>query len=195
MKQQPATELAAARLLSIAGHPAVLMPAAALIAAPPRIGVAAVTAAVACVVAVLGYSFYKARRGDWLHIDASVPAERMQFNSRVGIGLLAAAGALWLMGLHVGLPLVIGLAGLIVLTGQLFRGVAKLSLHVAFAVFAAFLVWPNQIAAVVLAAIAIGVAWSRLALRRHVAADVVLGALAGIAAGLAFYFAMARLAV
>lgn len=181
-------------MLSVVGHPAVLMPLAALIAAPARIGVAAAAAAAACAAAVLGYCFHKARRGDWAHIDASAPAERSQLNSRVGIGLLAAAGVLWLVGLDVAVPLVIGLAGLVVATGQLFRGVAKLSLHVAFAVFAACLAWPNQIAALALAVVAAGVAWSRLALRRHVGADVVLGLLAGAAAGLAFHLAMARLA-
>lgn len=183
-----------ARLLSIAGHPAVLMPAAVLIAAPARVRLAALIASAACAAAVLGYSFHKAHRGDWAHIDASVPAERTQFNARVGSGLLVAAGALWLLRLPIGLPLVIGLAGLIVMTGQLFRGVAKLSLHVAFAVFATFLAWPNHGAAIVLAVMAAGVAWSRLALRRHVPADLLLGLAAGAAAGLAFHIAMARLA-
>jgi len=41
---------------------------------------------------------------------------------------------------------------------------------------------------------AVAGAWSRLALRRHVAADDLLGALAGTEAGLAFHIAVARLA-
>ncbi len=184
-----------ARAVSIAGHPAVLMPAAALIASPGHMGPAALAVSLVCACAVVAYSLYKARRGDWVHIDASVPAERAQLNARVVIGLLAAAGALWLSGLHVGFPLVVGLSSLIVAVGHLFRGVAKLSLHVAFAVFAAFLVWPNYAAAAMFALAAAGVAWSRLALRRHVAADIILGALAGAAAGLAFHFAVAWLGV
>jgi hypothetical protein len=120
-----------------------------------------------------------------------VPAERAQLNARVGVGLLAAAGALWLAGLHIGFSLVVGLSGLIVAVGHLLRGVTKLSLHVAFAVLAAFLVWPNHIATATLAVAAAGVAWSRLALQRHVAPDIVLGALAGAAAGLAFHIAVA----
>jgi hypothetical protein len=170
------------------------MPAAAVIASPGRIGPIALAVSLACASAVLGYSFYKARRGDWVHVDASVPSERAQLNARIGVGLLAAAGVLWLTGLHFGLPLVAGLSGLIVVAGNVFRGVAKLSLHVAFAVFAAFLVWPNQIASAGLALVAFGVAWSRIALRRHVAADIILGALAGAAAGLAFHIAVAWLA-
>lgn len=183
-----------ARAISIAGHPAVLMPVAAMIASPTGIDTTALAVSLACAGAVLGYSLYKAHRGDWIHIDASAPAERAQLNRRVAIGLLAVAGALWLIGLHFGFPLVVGLSGLIVAIGHLTRRVAKLSLHVAFAVFAAFLVWPNHIAAAALALAAAGVAWSRLALQRHVAADIILGALAGTAAGLVFHMAVARLA-
>ena len=184
----------AARAVSIAGHPAMLMPVAVAIAAPTHIRSAALAVSLVCAGAVLGYSLYKARRGQWAHMDASVPAERAQLNLRVGAGLLATAGALWLAGVHAGFPVVVGLSGLIVAAGHLFRGMAKLSLHVAFAVFAAFLVWPNHLAAATLALTAIGVAWSRLALQRHVAADIILGALAGAAAGLAFHMAVARLA-
>lgn len=183
-----------ARLISVAGHPAVLMPVAAVIAAPEQMTQAALVVSLLCASAILGYSLYKARRGDWVHIDASVPAERAQLNARAGMGLLTVAGALFLAGLHVGVPTVVGLSGLIVLVAYLFRSVAKLSLHVAFAVFAAWLVWPNHVAAVALALAAAGVAWSRLALRRHVAADIILGTLAGAAAGCAFHTAVAWLA-
>ena len=183
-----------ARVVSIAGHPAVLMPAAAVIASPGQIGPAALAVSLACGSAVLGYSFYKANRADWAHIDASVPTERAQLSSRVGGGLVLAAGALWLAGLHSGIPLVVGLSGLIIGVGLALRRVAKLSLHVAFAVFAAFLVWPNLVSAVALTLAAVVVAWSRIALRRHIPADIILGALAGASAGLAFHATMARLA-
>lgn len=182
-----------ARAVSIAGHPAVLMPTAAVIAAPGQIDPAVLAASLGCAAAVLTYSFYKARRGDWAHIDASVPGERAQLNSRVGIGLLLVAGVLWLARLHVGIPLVLGLSGLILAAGHALRFVAKLSLHVSFAVFAAFLVWPKFVAAIALILAAAVVAWSRLALRRHVPADIILGALAGASAGLAFHASMAWL--
>lgn len=183
-----------ARTVSIAGHPAVLMSVAAAIAAPAHIRSTALAVSLFCACGVLGYSLYKARRGEWAHIDASVPTERAELNVRVGAGLLAIAGALWVAGLHVGFPLVVGLSGLIVVAGHLFRGVAKLSLHVAFALFAALLAWPNHIAAATLALAAVGVAWSRLALQRHVAGDTILGAFAGAAAGVAFHIVTAWLA-
>jgi hypothetical protein len=170
------------------------MPVAAWIASAGHIGWPALAVSLACASAVLVYSLHKARRGDWTHVDASVPSERAQLTSRIGVGLLLAAGALGLAGLHVGIPLVVGLSGLIVALGHLFRHVAKLSLHVAFAVFAAFLVWPNHLAAVSFTLVAVGVAWSRIALRRHVAPDIVLGGLAGASAGLAFHGALAWLA-
>lgn len=183
-----------ARAVSIAAHPVVLMAVAAVFASPAHVRPATVVISLICASAIMGYSLYKARRGDWVHIDASIPAERAQLNSRIGMGLLAAAAVLSLTRLHVGFPVVVALSGLIVAVGHVFRRLAKLSLHVAFAVFAAFLVWPNHIAAGTLALAAACVAWSRLALRRHVAADIILGALAGAAAGLAFHIAMARLA-
>lgn len=181
---------ALARAVSIVGHPAVLMPAAALMAAPAHLRPAAFAVSVIGACVVMGYSLYKARRGGWTHVDASMPTERAELNARLAIGLLLAACVLWLAGLHVGFPLVVGLSGLIAAAGHLFRGVAKLSLHVAFAVLAAFLVWPQYVAVAALALVAVAVAWSRLALRRHVAADVALGALAGAAAGVAFHVAV-----
>ncbi|WP_374602222.1 hypothetical protein [Arenimonas sp.] len=180
-----------ARALSIAGHPAVLMPAAAVIASPGETGLAALAVSLACGAAVLGYSVYKAHRADWVHIDASVPAERAQLNTRVSVGLVLAAGALWFAGLPLGISMAAGLSGLIVAAGHVLRHVAKLSLHVAFAAFASLLVWPDLVAAFALMLVAVAVAWSRIALRRHVPADILLGALAGVAAGLAFQACMA----
>lgn len=183
-----------ARLVSIAGHPAVLMPTAAVIASPGHLTQTALLVSLVCVALVVGYSFYKSHRGDWSHIDASAPVERAQLNSRFSLGLLAVAGVLWFTGLQVSVPLVVGLSGLIVLTGYVLRHLAKLSLHMAFAVFAAFIVWPNHAAAVGLAAVAAAVGWSRIALRRHTAADIILGAVAGVTGGLVFHVAVTRLA-
>lgn len=182
-----------ARLVSIAGHPAALMTVAAVVAAPPQLAKPALATSLACAALVVGYSYYKTRRGDWSHIDASVPAERAEFNSRIGLGLFAIAALLAARGLCIG-AVAIGLSSLIVVTGHLLRGVAKLSLHVAFAVFAIFLVWPNHVAASCLAGLALAVAWSRIALRRHTTKDLILGALAGAASGWVFQVLASRLA-
>ena len=97
-----------ARMVSTAGHPAVLMPAAAVIASPGSLAGVALSVSLACAVMVVAYSVYKVRRGDWAHVDASVSAERAEFNLLVGTALLLASGALWLADLHVAVPTVVG---------------------------------------------------------------------------------------
>lgn len=142
--------------------------------------------AAACGLVVLAYSAYKARRGDWGHIDASHPGERAQLNTRVGIGFLAIAGVMAAAGVHVRIAVVVALSGCIVLAGHLLQRTGKLSLHVAFAVFAAFIAWPQQAYAAALLLIAVAVGWSRLVLQRHTRRDLVLGGLVGSMAGLVF---------
>lgn len=185
--------LSAARLVSIAGHPAVLMTLAALVASPGANVLPIVVATVACGLGVLGYSYYKAQRGDWGHIDASSIGERTQLNFHVGLGLLGAAGVLALTSLHVGVSIAVALAALIVLAGHLLRSLAKISLHVAFAVFAAFIAWPNNLAAAALLVAALAVGWSRLVLRRHVGRDLFWGAAVGTVAGCIFQAVMSSL--
>ena len=183
-----------ARLVSTAGHPAVLMPAAAVIASPNRFAGIALAISLGCAALVLAYSLYKTRTGQWAHIDASAPSERLELNSQIGTVFLVVAVILWLTKIHAGVLVVVGLSGLILVVGHLLRRVAKLSLHVAFAVFAALLVWPNHLATVTLVAIALAVSWSRISLHRHNATDVILGALVGAIAGFAFHYLMSRLA-
>jgi membrane-associated phospholipid phosphatase len=73
----------------------------------------------------------------------------------------------------------------------------KLSLHMAFVVFAVFLLlldapWWAGLAGLCFAG---AVAWSRLALRRHVPRDLIAGAAVGALAGIAFALAVAAGAV
>jgi membrane-associated phospholipid phosphatase len=75
----------------------------------------------------------------------------------------------------------------VVVMASLLRRWLKLSLHAAFAVFAASLLWPSVMAVVGLLALAVAVAWSRLVLRRHTLGEVVVGLLAGGAAGVGFH--------
>ena len=66
----------------------------------------------------------------------------------------------------------------------------KVSLHAAFAVFAAALVWPGVASVSLMLALAAGVAWSRLVLQRHTLAEVVVGLLLGSASGLVLNLAV-----
>jgi membrane-associated phospholipid phosphatase len=77
----------------------------------------------------------------------------------------------------------LALAGAMVTLALVLRQWLKLSLHVAFSVFAA-LVWvPAVMTTLVAILLAAGVAWSRLALGRHTWPDVWAGALVGGVAG------------
>jgi membrane-associated phospholipid phosphatase len=83
------------------------------------------------------------------------------------------------------------LAGAVVVLASLLRRWLKLSLHAAFAVLAAALLWPAVLATLGVLALAAGVGWSRLVLQRHTRQEVVAGLLAGAAAGVAFRVTLA----
>lgn len=181
----------AARALSIVAHPALLVPLSAVGVAVNRgasseVVQTAARASAGVAAAVMIYSLVRVRSGHWSHADASRPAERLQLNVFLTVALLAcaagAAASASPRGVVEGLLLSAGL----VIVALLGRGWLKMSLHVAFATFAALLWWPTAAATLGLLVIAAGLAWSRLVLQRHTAADVVAGATAGAVAGLVF---------
>jgi hypothetical protein len=77
-------------------------------------------------------------------------------------------------------------AGVIVLA-QLSRRWLKVSLHSAFALLGAVMLWPDRVAVLAMLVFAAAVIWSRLVLRRHTRAEVVVGAIVGAAAGAAYH--------
>jgi len=183
--------LTMARGLSIVGHPALLMPLSVTLAglqrgAPPRDLWLGAAAAIAVALIVALYSLRQVRTGRWSHIDASGPAERLHLNLFLGGLLLAASGALWLTAHSPVLAAGLGSSGAIVLAALALRRRMKLSLHCAFAAYAAALPWPIGPVLAPLAALALAVAWSRLRLRRHTRAEVAAGLAAGALAGLGF---------
>lgn len=187
------TRLRLARGVSIVGHPFFVMPLAGLGAAYARgagsaqlLGLGA--ALLAVVIAIQGWSRWQVRRGRWAHVDASARAERRSLNGLLlALFTFAAAGA-WLAGAADALVRAFALAAAIIVVAMLCARWFKLSLHVAFAVFAAFIggTWLVGGGLLVLAA---GVAWSRLVLARHTMADLIAGAAVGALAGAAFLFA------
>ena len=188
--------IAAARVLSIVGHPALLMPVAVAAAAsgpdaPPQLLRVALATAVAVALIVGLVSLWQVRSGRWAHVDASHPRERSQLNLLLAGLLYAAAALLWVLGQP---PAVIGgplLAALLVLLTHALRRWLKVSLHAAFALFAAALVWPHVPGALAIGALALGVAWSRLVLGRHTRAEVLTGLLLGAAFGAALRVGLA----
>jgi hypothetical protein len=189
----------AARTLSVVGHPGLLVPTAVAWGAsranvPLPLLHAAVATALLVALIVAAYSLWQVRTGHWSHVDASHPRERRQLN-RFLVGLLFAATAVlaWWAPAP-GLALGPALAGALVVVIHLLRRWLKVSQHAAFAAFAATLVWPGVAGTVLMLALAAGVAWSRLVLRRHTLLEVALGLLLGAAAGATFRVAVARAA-
>ena len=181
----------AARALSVVGHPALLMPVAVVAAAasrgaPPHVLGAAAAATVFVAVSVGVFSLVQVRAGRWAHMDASIPRERRQLNLFLVLLLFGCAALLWWSGQP--RPACMGLAvgGALVGCALVLRGRLKLSLHAAFAVLAASLLWPSLPAVLLVLCLAAGVSWARLVLQRHTLLEVVAGLLAGGAAGMVF---------
>jgi hypothetical protein len=181
---------AAARGLSVLGHPALLMPLALALASqgagtPRRWLWVALATALAVAVIVGAYSLLQVQRGRWAHVDASQPHERRQLNRLLLLLLCAAAALLWALGQPPSLAAGPLLAALVVLLAHLLRRWLKVSLHAAFAVLAVAMVWPALPATPALALLAVGVAWSRRVLGRHTRNEVLLGLALGAGCGAA----------
>jgi hypothetical protein len=181
-----------ARLISILGHPVLTLPLAALALVAARdpsslrttaIGVALVAAS------VMGFSWRQVKRERWAHVDASRPEERLGLNRALLLLLAALAGLAMVRGMRE-LALGLALSALLILAALALSRWCKLSLHVAFAVYAAGLLWSlSAFAACAAFAFAAAIAWSRLALARHEPRDVAVGAAFGAAAAGVFLIA------
>ena len=180
-----------ARAVSILGHPLVLMPTAVvalmLLQGNGRHAGWAAAGLGMFGLLIMLLSRHQVRHGRWQHVDASGKEERSSLN-RFLLALLIAATLACLLG-DASLPLTLGLglsAAMLVVALATARW-CKLSLHLAFATFAALLLanlsWWVGLAGLLFAVV---LAWSRLHLQRHVPRDLVVGAGTGLLAGLAF---------
>jgi len=186
------TRLAFARAISIVGHPAVLILAAALITASNRgsslrqlwlvSGVVVILGGI-----VLGFSWMQVRAGRWSHVDASARGERTSLNVFAGTLCFLSAALIWLMTHRTEMSMALAMSGAIFVIALAMARWIKVSLHVAFAVFATALLWPDRLAGVVGALVTAALMWSRLVLGRHVAVDVIAGLVLGVAAGGAYH--------
>ncbi|MCL1634108.1 phosphoesterase [Luteimonas sp. SX5] len=181
---------ALARALSILGHPLLVLPAAALLLAA-KAGAPGLSRLAfglgGLAVLVLAYSWWQVRRGRWDHVDASARHERRTLNRFLLAAFAAAAAIAWTGGQHE-FALGLALSALLIAVAMSSVRWCKLSLHVAFAVFAALLLANLSWQACAIASLfAAAVAWSRLALARHMPRDVAAGAAAGALAGGLFW--------
>lgn len=185
-----------ARIISILGHPLLVLPAALTLPAAlrnddPHALRWMLTGFALFAALVLGGAWLQVRRGRWAHVDASEPSERRSLNRVLWVALVVGAVATW-RGLPApDLGLTLALSAVIVSLAMLTVRACKLSLHVAFSVFAASLLWPWGVAAVAAGlAFASAVGWSRLHLGRHRPRDLVAGAGAGALASLLYWPAL-----
>ncbi len=181
-----------ARTLSILGHPLLVLPMAGLLLAADggtdRQGLSRLAFVLGGLgVMVMAYSWWQVRRQRWVHIDASTRTERRSLNRFLSAAFAIATLAAW-MGGQREFALGLALSALLIVLAMLSVRWWKLSLHVAFAVFAAVLLaslsWQACAGGLLFAA---AVAWSRLALARHVPRDLIAGAAAGALAGGMFW--------
>ena len=178
-----------ARTLSILGHPVLVLPVAVWFAAAPGYARGGRMLAGFAVfgLLVMGWSWWQVRRGRWLHVAASAHAERRALNRFLLFALAFGTLLAWRFA-AAPVALAIALSGLLVFAAVLSARWCKLSLHVAFATYAAVLLWRLGLWAVGLGlAFATALAWSRLVLERHAQRDLFAGAVAGGAAGLLFW--------
>ena len=182
-----------ARIVSILGHPLVSLPVAALLlaahqgAGPARLSVL-VLGLGAIALGVMGYSRWQVRRQRWRHVDASGRGERRSLNRFLLLVFAVATLATWAWAPQREFALGLALSALLIAAAMLSARWCKLSLHVAFAMYAAVLLvqlsWLACAAGILFVA---AVAWSRLVLDRHAPRDLVAGAISGLLAGLAFW--------
>lgn len=189
---------ATARTLSILGHPLVALPVGILLptlrGATPVDTLAIVIGFAAFALAIMLWPAYQVRRGRWAHIDASRIDERRALNRFLLPAILTGTALAWLLSSPPRMVVALAAAAGIVLVAMLAARWCKLSLHVAFAVFATGLLWPlGRVAVLVAAVLAVGIAWSRLRLARHAPIDLVAGAAAGALAAAAVWILVPRM--
>jgi membrane-associated phospholipid phosphatase len=181
-----------ARFISVIGHPFVLMPAAVYasalvrpVPAPARWAAWLATLWVALALAL--FSRARVRAGRWGDLDASTPAARRQLNG-VALALLWGTGVV-LHWLDQPLPVLAGpaLGGVLVLLALGLGRWQHMSLHAAFAVFSAALLWSHPLLLGSALGLAAAVMVSRVVLARHTPFEVATGALAGALVGAAFH--------
>jgi hypothetical protein len=179
-----------ARWVSILAHPFVMV---VLLTAVPAVRQSPGTAVQSVLIVVIGVviplvvlMFRQVRRGRWSNVDASKPSERPVLFIAALAGMVAALG--WLFLNDPRSFLVRGIlitAGFLLLAALLTRWV-KLSLHVAFtALTATSLSLLGSPVGYGLIALVPVVFWSRMALARHRAHELLVGLVLGVLTGVA----------
>jgi membrane-associated phospholipid phosphatase len=176
-----------ARIISVAGHPLVTIPLSVAIATGNIRTAALIAATVMIPLAIV--IVIQTRRGAWSDYDVSHPEQRSGLY-KAALPLLAL-GTVILYFNGAGDRLLRGmLAGaLMMVIGLIATRWMKISMHLMFSTYAAVIVARARpeggpLLVAVLVAMLLVLAWSRLYLKRHTVAEVVVGAVVGLGAAM-----------
>ena len=185
-----------ARIVSVLGHPFLLMPLLTGIVSykllPPADALVAELIALGIVIIPSGvYTVVRVRQGRWSDLDVSDQRERSQFYGILLPLLFIIAGISWSADVPYAIPL--GALAILMLVGSAFvlNSWVKVSLHSGFGIFAAeafFFFNPILGGGVLLLAIFVG--WSRIVLDRHSVREVIYSGLLGFLIGGLFLFSL-----
>lgn len=177
-------DLRLARILSVAGHPVVLIPpTVALVSGSLRAAgmiAATITLPLVAIMAV------QVRRGAWSDYDVSRRDQRSGLYYAVAVLLAVAAFILYRSGANPGMMRGIAAAAGMLVAGLLLGRFLKTSMHMMFAAYCGVLViWTYPWSAVAVVPFVLAVAWSRRRLERHTLVEVIVGLVIGTLGGLA----------
>jgi membrane-associated phospholipid phosphatase len=190
MKIEPVNSYQIAKVISVIGHPFVLLALTIFIVAasgqsPARAAAIGAIAVLATVFPMIFIIRRKVKAGKWSDHDVSDARERRNFYPLMIAILGFSFVVFYLLGFP--RPLLVGmLISLAILTAaMIINRWSKISLHLTFGVyFAVSMLAVNYWMSGGLFVLAVAVAWSRLKLGRHNTAQVLSGAILGAIAGI-----------
>jgi hypothetical protein len=176
-----------ARILSIAGHPFILIPL--MIAAATRNRVWTAVVAACTILPMLAITLRNVRRGTWSDHDVSRREERGGLY-RVAFPLVAlSAVVLYFLGAGPRMMRGFTVAAVMLALGILGNRWLKISMHMMTAAYCGFTIaWLYPATTWAILAFVAAIAWSRHKLERHTWAEIAVGLAIGTAAG---FFAIA----
>lgn len=179
-----------AQIISVIGHPFVLLSLTVMIAAiqnePPARAFSIITITVlATVFPILFIIRRNVVSGKWSDHDVSVAKERSNFYPIVLMVTAFSLVIFYLLDFPRSLLLGVLISLALLVAAWLINGWTKISLHVIFAVyFAVSLMAVSYWIGLIFFLIAVAVGWSRLQLERHSLVQVLSGAALGAVAGI-----------
>lgn len=170
-----------ARILSIAGHPFILIPL--MVAAATRNWVWTAIVGAVTILPLLAITVRNVRRGVWADHDVSHREQRSGLYRAIFPLIALCALLLWLMDAGPGMLRGFAAAAVMLAIGLLGNRFLKISLHMMAAAFCAVTlirIYPSSVYALV--PFVAAVAWSRRKLERHTWTEIAVGLAIGAGA-------------